>query len=321
MKRLLPLALVVVLAAASAPAAAADYPARPLRFVVGFTPGGASDTVARVIAQKLSKRLGEQVVIDNRGGAGGNIATELVARAAPDGHTLLLGTPGPLTITPNVQKKMAFDPDRDLAPITLVSSTTAVLLAHPSVGRTVKELIATAKARPGQINYASSGIGTSNHLAAELFRYMAAVDIVHVPYKGAGQNLPALLSGEVQITFGPILPALPHIRSGKLRALGVTGLKRSSGAPEIPTISEAGVPGYQVDSWYGVLVPGGTPQPIIKRLHSEITAIIRTPEVSERLTREGAEPVTNTPQEFAAHIRSERKKWATLIERTGVRVN
>lgn len=315
--RLWPLALLVM----STPAAAADYPNRPLRFIVGFTPGGASDTVARIVGQKLSERLGEQVVIDNRGGAGGNIATELVARAAPDGHTLLLGTPGPLTITPNVQKKMAFDPDRDLAPVSLVSSTMAVLLAHPSVGRSVKELIATAKTRPGQINYASSGVGTSNHLAAELFAHMAGIDIVHVPYKGAGQNLPALITGEVQISFGPILPALPLIRSGKLRALGVTGLKRSSGAPDIPTISEAGVPGYQIDSWYGVIVPAGTPQPIVSRLNREIVAIVRSPEVSERLAREGAEPVTSTPQEFAAHIRTERRKWATLIQRTGVRIN
>ena len=312
---------VLLLALLPVSSPAADYPVRPLRFVVGFTPGGASDTVARIVGQKLSERLGEQVVVDNRGGAGGNIATELVARAAPDGHTLLLGTPGPLTITPNVQKKMAFDPDRDLAPVSLVSSTMAVLLAHPSVGRNVKELIATAKARPGQLNYASSGVGTSNHLAAELFRHMAGIDIVHVPYKGAGQNLPALISGEVQISFGPILPALPLIRSGKLRALGVTGLKRSAGAPDIPTISEAGVPGYQIDSWYGVIVPAGTPQGIIAKLNREIIAIVRSPEVSERLVREGAEPATSTPQEFAAHIRAERKKWATLIQRTGVQVN
>ena len=317
MTRFWPFALLLLAATATA----AEYPNRPLRFVVGFTPGGASDTVARIVGHKLSERLGEQVVVDNRGGAGGNIATELVARAAPDGHTLLLGTPGPLTITPNVQQKMNFDPDRDFAPVTLVASTMAVLLAHPSVGRTVKELIATAKARPGQINYASSGVGTSNHLAAELFRFMAGIDVVHVPYKGAGQNLPALISGEVQMTFGPILPALPLIRSGKLRALGVTGLKRSSGAPDIPTIAESGVPGYQIDSWYGVIVPAGTPQPVVARLHREITAIVRTPEVSERLAREGAEPATSTPQEFAAHIRAERKKWATLIQRTGVRIN
>lgn len=310
-----------LLVAAGGAYAADAFPSRPIRFVVGFTPGGASDTVARIVGQRLSERLGQQLVVDNRGGAGGNIATEIVARAASDGHTLLLGTPGPLTITPNLQKKMPFDPERDFAPITLVASTMAVLLAQPSVVSSVKELIALATARPGGLNYASSGVGTSNHLAAELFNAMAGIRIVHVPYKGAGQNLPALLSGEVHITFGPIVPALPIIRSGKLKALGVTGAKRSAGAPEIPTIAESGVPGYQIDSWYGVLAPADTPRPVVDRLSREIVALVALPDVRARLIREGADPLTSTPAQFAAHIRDERMKWAKLIRVAGIAIN
>lgn len=298
---------------APAQAAEAPYPSRPVRFIVGFTPGGASDTVARVVSQKLAERLNQQIVIDNRGGAGGNIATEIAARSAPDGYTLLLGTPGPLTITPNLGKPMAFDPERDFRPVSLVASTMAVLMVHPQVAASVKELIAIAKAKPGQLNYASSGQGTSNHLAAELFNSMAGTKIVHVPYKGAGQNLPALISGEVQLTFGPIVPALPMVRSGKLRALGVTGSKRSQAAPEIPTIAEAGVPGYRIDSWYGTLLPAGAPAAIVSRLNREIVAVVAIPEVSERLAREGADPMTSNPDEFAQHIRNERVKWKKLM--------
>ncbi len=307
-------------ASASTLAAAApgEYPQRPIRFVVGFTPGGASDTVARVIGNKLAEQFGQQVVIDNRGGAGGNIATEIVARAAPDGYTMLLGTPGPLTITPNLGKKMAFDPERDFQPLSLVAATMAVLMVHPQVAGSVRELIALAKARPGQLNYASSGQGTSNHLAAELFNTLAGVRIVHVPYKGAGQNLPALIAGEVQVTFGPIVPALPMIRSGKVRALGVTGLRRSPGAPEIPTLAESGVPGYQIESWYGTLLPAGSPATTINTLHRQLLLALKSGDVRERLIREGADPVTNTPAEFALHLRQEREKWKKLINIIGL---
>jgi tripartite-type tricarboxylate transporter receptor subunit TctC len=316
LRRIYPVTLLLplLLPAAARPAAPeAAYPSRPLRFVVGFTPGGASDTVARVVGLKLGERLNQPIVIDNRGGAGGNIATEIVARSAPDGHTLLLGTPGPLTITPNLGRKMAFDPERDLHPVSLLASTMAVLLVHPQVAASLQDLIAVAKARPGQLNYASSGQGTSNHLAAELFNTMAGVRIVHVPYKGAGQNLPALISGEVQLTFGPIVPALPLVRSGKLRALGVTGAQRSAAAPDIPTIAESGVPGYRVDSWYGALLPAGSPNPIVERLNREIVAVVALPDIGERLTREGADPATSTPDGFAAHIRAERAKWKKLL--------
>ena len=208
---------------------------------------------------------------------------------------------------------MWFDPDKDFQPITQVASTMAVLLAYPSMPNTVGELIAVAKARPGKINYASSGQGTSNHLDAELVNMMAGTAIVHVPYKGARQNLPALMSGEVQVSFGPIVPAIPIVRSGKLKALGVSGTRRSSAMPEVPTIAEAGVPGYLIDSWYGTLVPARTPAAVVAVLHREIVASVESADVRERLVREGADPVTNTPPQFAAHLRAEREKWRKLV--------
>jgi len=293
---------------------AQNYPQKPIRFVVGFTPGGSSDTVARIVGQKLTERLGQQLVIDNRGGAGGNIAAELVAQSNADGYTLLLATPGPMTITPNIKRRMPFNPERDFAPISLIASTTAVLLTLPSGPASVKDLIAMAKAKPGRLNYASSGYGSSNHLAAELFKVMAGVDIVHVPYKGSGQTMPALLSKEVQITFGPLIPALPLVRSGRLRALGITSGKRTTGAPEIPTIAESGVPGFSIDSWYGVAAPAGIPRQTLGRLSRELIAIVKLPEIHQRLIREGTDPVGNTPDEFAAYLRAERSKWAKLVK-------
>lgn len=293
-------------------AAAPEYPVKPIRFLVGFTPGGSSDTVARIVGQKLAERLGQQIVIDNRGGAGGNIAAELAAKAAPDGYTLLLATPGPLTITPNLKKQMPFDAEKDLVPITRVASTGVALLAHPSGPGTVRELIELAKARPGKLNYASSGYGSSNHLAAELFKIMTGTDIVHVPYKGSGQTLPALIAGEVQIYFGPVIPALPHVRAGRVRALAITSARRALAAPEIPTVAESGVPGYEIESWYGVVVPAGTPRAIAGRLSEELVAIGKLADVRERLVREGADPVASTPAEFASYMRAERAKWAKV---------
>jgi len=305
--------LAVALVLAAAVASAQNYPSKPIRFVVGFTPGGSSDTVARIVGQKLTERLGQQLVIDNRGGAGGNIAADLVAHANADGYTLLLATPGPMTITPNIKRRMPFNPEKNFAPITLIASTTAVLLTVPSGPASVRDLIATAKAKPGRLNYASSGYGSSNHLAAELFKVMAGVDIVHVPYKGSGQTMPALLSGEVQITFGPLVPALPLVRAGRLRALGVTSGKRTLGAPEIPTIAESGVPGFAIDSWYGVAAPAGIPNAILSRLSRELIAIVKLPDIHQRLIREGTDPVGNAPEEFAAYLRAERSKWAKVV--------
>jgi len=244
------------------------YPTRPVRFVVGFLPGGPSDTIARVVGSKLSEALGQQVVVDNRAGAGGNVSAEIVAAAQPDGHSILLGTGGPLVIAPVIGQKVGFDPDRDFAAVSMLGESMSILSAHPSLAaNNIRELIALAKAKPGEINYASSGIGTANHLAAELLNSMAGIRLVHVPFRGSGAALPALISGEVKLGFGPLLPAIPHVKAGRLKALGVSGIKRSSGAPEIPTIAEQGLPGFEVNSWYGVFVPAATPAPIVARLN------------------------------------------------------
>lgn len=293
---------------------AQNYPNRPIRFVVGFTPGGSSDSVARIVGVKLGERLGQPIVVDNRGGASGAIAAELVAKSAPDGHTLLLATPGSLTIAPVLKRHMTYDAEKDFSPVTLIASTSAVLLTQASGPNSVRELIERAKSAPGKLNYASSGYGSSNHLAAELFNIMAGVNIVHVPYKGSGQTMPALLAGEVQLLFGPVVPALPLVRSGRLKALGVTGARRTLAAPEIPTIAESGLQGYAIDSWYGVAVAARTPGKILEQLTREIRAIVNLPEVHERLVREGTDPVANTPAEFVSYMKNERVKWGKVVQ-------
>jgi tripartite-type tricarboxylate transporter receptor subunit TctC len=302
-------------------AAAADvYPARPIRFVVAFPPGGGTDIIARSIAQKLAERLAQQVVVDNRPGAGGNIGTDIVAKSAPDGYTMLMGSAGPLAINASLFASMPFDPVRDLAPVTLAASTPNVLVVHPSLrAATVKELIALAKARPGEINFASSGHGTPAHLAGELFNSMAGVKLVHVPYKGAAPALADLLGGQVQLMFSTMPPALPHVKDGKLRALAVTSAKRSPAAPELPTVDEAALPGFEANTWHGVVVPAGTPAAIVARLNREIVAILHLPEVVERLSGQGAEALGSTPEEFAAYIRSESVKWAKVVRDSGAK--
>jgi len=302
-------------------AAAADaYPARPIRFVVAFPPGGGTDIIARSIAQKLAERLAQQVVVDNRPGAGGNIGTDIVAKSAPDGYTMLMGSAGPLAINASLFASMPFDPVRDLAPVTLAASTPNVLVVHPSLrAATVKELIALARTRPGEINFASSGHGTPAHLAGELFNSMAGVKLVHVPYKGAAPALADLLGGQVQLMFSTMPPALPHVKDGKLRALAVTSLKRSRATPDLPTVDEAALPGFEANTWHGVVLPAGTPPAIIARLNREIVAILHLHEVVERLSSQGAEPVGSTPEEFAAYIRSETVKWAKVVRESGAK--
>jgi tripartite-type tricarboxylate transporter receptor subunit TctC len=302
-------------------AAAADaYPAKPIRFVVAFPPGGGTDIIARSIAQKLSERLEQQVVVDNRPGAGGNIGTDIVAKSAPDGYTMLMGSAGPLAINASLFAKMPFDPIRDLAPVTLAASTPNVLVVHPSLkAATVNELIALAKARPGEINFASSGHGTPAHLAGELFNSMAGVKLVHVPYKGAAPALADLLGGQVQLMFSTMPPALPHVKDGKLRALAVTSLKRSRATPELPTVDEAALPGFEANTWHGVVVPAGTPAAVVVRLNREIVAILHMPEVVERLSGQGAEALGSTPEEFAAYIKSETLKWAKAVRDSGAK--
>ena len=314
------LSAALALSAPHAAAAAEPYPARPVRFVVAFPPGGGTDIIARSIAQKLGERLGQQVLVDNRPGAGGNIGTDLVAKSSPDGYTLLMGSAGPLAINASLFARMPFDPIKDLAPVTLAASTPNVLVVHPSLpAATVRELIALAKARPGEINFASSGHGTPAHLAGELFNSMAGVKLIHVPYKGAAPALADLLGGQVQLMFSTMPPALPHVKDGKLRALAVTSLKRSPAAPDLPTVDEIALPGFEANTWHGVVVPAGTPGAIVARLNREIVAILHLPDVVERLSGQGAEALGSTPEEFAAYIKSESVKWAKVVRDSGAK--
>jgi len=296
------------------PALAQTYPNRPLRMIVGFPPGGPTDLVARLAAQHLSEKLGQQVVTDNRPGAGGSVAGILMAKAAPDGHTLFTASNGEIAISPNLYKKMAYDPAKDLAPVSRIGSSQLVLLVHPAVpAQSVKELVALAKAKPGAINFASSGVGSTAQLSAELFKTLAAIDIVHVPYKGAGPALADLMGGQVHMLITGFSAALVHIKSGKLRALGVTGATRVKAMPELPTIGET-VPGYQMNSWYGLFATVGTPVPIINRLQSEIAAMVKRQDMSDRFISLGLEADASTPQEFAVQIKEEIGKWAKVIK-------
>jgi tripartite-type tricarboxylate transporter receptor subunit TctC len=304
-----------------ATAAESRYPTRPIRFVVGFLPGGPSDTIARVVGTRLSEALHQPVIVDNRAGAGGNVSADIVAAAPPDGHTLLLGTGGPLVIAPIIGQKVSFDADRDFAPVSMLGGSMSILCAHPSLpASSVKELIALAKAKPSEINYASSGVGTANHLAAELLASMANIKLTHVPYKGSGAALPALISGEVKLGFGPLLPAIPHVKAGRLKALGVSGLKRSAAAPDIATIAEQGLPGFQVDSWYGVFVPAKTPQQIVTQLNQVLGRVLSLPDVKERLSRDGVDPAGSTPEQLAAIVQAEKKLWSKVIRQANIRV-
>jgi tripartite-type tricarboxylate transporter receptor subunit TctC len=309
-----------VLAAPFAPAQ--GYPAKPVRMVVGFPPGGPSDLVARTLAQKLSAGLGQQVIVDNRAGAGGVIATEQVAKSPPDGYTLIHGTIGGIAVAMSLNPNRGYDTLRDFAPITQNVTVTNILITHPSVpAKSVKELLALARTRQGRLNYGSSGPGTLPHLAGELLKLMAKVEITHIAYKGSAPSFTALLSGEVDMSFENSLIALPQIKQGKVRALAVTGERRSKLLPELPTIAEAaGLPGYGASGWYGLLAPVATPKAVVARLHAETVQSLRQPDVVERLSGQGAEPVGNTPQEFGAFIRAEIDKWARLVKAANMKV-
>lgn len=298
-----------------------NYPTRPIRFVVGFLPGGPSDTIARVVGGKLTEGLGQQVVIDNRAGAGGNLSAEIVAHAQPDGHTMLLGTGGPLVIAPVIGQKTGFNPDKDFAAVSKLGDSMSILSAHPSLpASTINELIALARTKPNEINYASSGVGTANHLAAELLSSMAGIKLTHIPYKGSGAALPALIGGQVKLGFGPLLPAIPHVKAGRLKALGVSGLKRSPGAPDIPTIAEQGLPGYEVNSWYGVFVPAKTPKPVIARLNKALVHVLALSEVKDRLSRDGVETGGSTPEQLNAVVQAEKKLWSRVIKEANIKI-
>ena len=287
-------------------ATAADYPLKPIRLIVPFAAGGGNDAVARTIAQSLSAGLGQQVVVDNRAGAGGVVGAELAAKSPPDGYTLFLGGVGSHAINPSVHRNLPYDPVRDFAPISLIASAALILVVHPSLpAKSVEEFIVLAKAKPEAINYASNGNGSSSHLAAAMFESMTATRMTHVPYKGLAPALVDLLAGEVQAMFSSVVAILPHVQAGKLRALAVTGERRLGLIADVPTVAEAGVPGYQAGSWYGILAPAGTPVDIIRTLNDEIVKAIRQPDVKRAFALEGAEPIGSSPQEFAAHIRAE----------------
>lgn len=313
--------LAVALSAAAAGAPAQNYPNRPVRFIVAQSAGGNADLVARAIAQKLGEAFGQQVVVDNRGGASGIIATELTAKAPPDGYTLLL-TPSSFGVNPSLYRKLPYDPIKDLAPVTLAASAPNILVVYPPLPvRSVKDLIELARAKPRQLNFGSSGNGGSPHLAGEMFKTMAGVELTHVPYKGASAALTALIAGEIQLNFASLPSALPLVKSGRLRAVAVTSAKRSPAVPELPTVAESGLPEFETAAWQGVFVPARTPQAIITRLNREIARIVNSPEIRERMMAEGAEPVGNTPQEFARYIEREIAKWARVVKATGMRVD
>lgn len=321
MKSPFKLLLIAITLACAHVAAAQGYPAKAVRVVVGFAPGGGADILARMISPKLSEMLGQPIVIDNRPGAAGNISVEHVVKSSPDGYTLLMGFPG-LATYPSLYTQLAYDPLKDLAPVSLVGTVPNLLVAHPSVpANSVRELIALAKKRPGQLNYASSGKGTSLHLAAELFKALAGIDIVHIAYKGGAPAVADLMGGHVELMFDVLPSSMPHVRSGKLKALGITSEQRSPLLPNLPTIGEDGVPGYQAITWNGILAPAGTPNDIVGKLNAAIGRVLRTQEMKERFAGAGTDPVSNTPEQFAAFLRAETGKWATVIRSAGIKLD
>ena len=319
--RLLVVALLCTFGAAAHAQSTGAWPQRPVRIIVPQSPGASTDLTARLIAQKLTPVLGQTVIVDNRPGAGSVIGTEVVAKATPDGHTLLV-VASSLTLNPTLHKNLGYDPVRDFAPITQLSSFPNMITVHPAVPvKTVKDLIALAKAKPGALNYGSSGTATGTHLSAEFFKYMTGTEMVHVPYKGGGAAVPALLGGQVQLGFPTVASVLSHVRAGKLRAVAVTTAKRSPVLPDVPTIAESGVPGYDHGPWNGFLAPARTPRAIVARLNEETARILQSPDTKAVFLAEGAEPVGNKPDEFAAIIKSEIAKWAKVIQAAGIKAD
>ena len=304
------------------PATAAEvYPQRAIRLIVPFPPGGAGDILARMLSPKLGEALGQQIVVDNRGGGNQVIATQLTARAPADGYTVLLAstTHG---INPGLLKNLPYDSIKDFSPITQIAESPIIFVAHPSLGvSTIQELIALAKSRPGRINYASPGSGTGGHMAVELLKLMAGIALTHVPYKGSGPALIDVIAGQVPVMAVSPLPVLPHLRSGRLRGLATTGRVRARVAPELPTVADSGVPGYQASLWYALLGPAGIPQPVVNRLNMETSKVLKLSDVADQLLAQGAEPVGNSSQELAKHLRSEVERWTKLIQATNIRAD
>lgn len=309
-------------AMAAVPVAAQTYPVKPIRMIVPSTPGGGPDLMARAIAQKLSETMGRQVVVETRPGAGGIIGSEYVAKSPADGYTLIMGNAGSHSVNPGLYRKLPYDPQRDFAPVSLVSSAPNILIVHPSLPvKSVKDLIAIAKARPGDLTFGSGSNGSTAHLSGELFRTLAKVNMVHVPFKGAPAAVIGVMTGEVSLAILNLPPALPHVKSGKLKALGVSTAKRSSAVPDLPTIAEAGLPGYEATAWFGVLAPAGTPAGIITRLNAEIVKGLSAGDVRKRIAADGGEVIGSTPEEFAAVMKRDIAKWAKVVELSGARVD
>ena len=299
-----------------------DYPTKTVRIVVPFAPGGSTDIFARYIADKLAPALAQPVVVENRAGAGGNIGAEVVARAAPDGYTLLMATTGVMSINNALYPNMTYDAAKDFEPVIFVASITNVLVVPPELPATsVRELIALAKAKPGSLSFGSSGAGSSTHLSSELFKSMAGIDVLHVPYKGSSQALTDLITGRISMIIDNMPGAIPFIKAGRLRALGVTGSRRSPALADVPTIAEAGLPGYESLSWSGIAVPAGTPKDVIARLNRDIATILNQPDIRDKFAQAGADPIGGSPQQFAEHIRGEREKWSKLIRERGITIN
>jgi len=316
MSRVAVIALAAALAAA--PAAAQTYPAKPIRMVVPFAPGGGSDISGRILAEGLSRALGQTVVVDNRGGAGSVLGTDIVAKAIPDGYTLLLGNIS-MAFNPALHRKLPYNALRDFTPISLVTDQPNIMVAHPSLpAKTLNDFVALARAQPGKLTYASAGVGSGTHLAMELLNMSLKVDLVHVPYKGTGPSLTALLGNQVSVFLSTFASALPHVKAERLRAFGVSSAKRASALPEVPTISEAGVPGYEYSTWYGLLAPAATPRAIVDRLGKTTVAVLDSPETRQRYQSQGMDPIPSTSARYAAYLKSETEKWAKVVRAANI---
>ena len=316
-------ALLLALAAPvlAAPAFADDYPSRPIRLIVPYAPGGGADSVARIVAKRVSESIGQPIVIENRGGAGSIVGTDMVAKAAPDGYTLLLGQSGPISINPAVYKTLPYDPVKDFAPITMTTAYPYILVVNSELpAKTLQEFVALAKSKPGAMNYGSTGVGAANHLVAELFNSKAGLQMTHVPYRGTALAVGDLLGGQLSVVFGDPISVLPHIRSGKLRALAVTSLERSPVAPEVPTVAESGYPGFEALAWHGILAPAKTPPEIVKKLNAEIVKALADPETNKLLTNQAMQTVGNTPEAFAAFIQKDIATWKAVAAAAKVTV-
>ena len=315
------LCLLALALGAASQATGQGYPAKPVRLIVPYPAGGSGDIVARAVAQKMSESFGQQVIVDNRPGANGNIGTEQVAKSAADGYTLLLATDIQFAISPNTTPKLPYDPEKDFDPVSLVAFLELILAAHPSLAaNNVRALVALARTQPGKINYASTGPGSTHHLSIELLKSLGGFDVTHVPYKGSSQALPDLIAGQVQLMQLGVPQTLPHLRAGRLKALGVGAAKRLAVLPDVPTIAEQGFPGYEANNSWNLYAPAGTPKAVVAKLHAEIARVVTLPDVRERFTATGLDPVGSTPEQLAARMRDDRAKWARVIREAGIKI-